>query len=205
MTILPSSPPINGFTENNLRGSVRYRQRPPAAARVLDRTRLHGNGLLGGSLGGQLGVRGGSCGGTCSSRRARRLARRLARVSLRRMVRGGPGILPDGSLAALGRRIRFETGPASYPTARSRRFGGWFEAGPASCPTARSRRFGGWFGRDGPGVLPGGSLPALWRMVRGGPGILPDGWLVSLRWVVRGGARRLARRLAHVSLRRVVR
>jgi len=145
MTLLPSSPTVRGFTANNLRGSVRYRRRPPAAARAPDRTRLRGNGLLDGSLGGRLGVRGGSRGGACNSRRARRLARRLARVSLWRMVRGGPGVLPDGSLAALRRRIRFETGPASYPTARSWRFGGWFEAGPASCPTARSRRFGGWF------------------------------------------------------------
>jgi len=88
-----------------------------------------------------------------ASRRARRLARRLTRVSLWRMVRGGPGVLPDGSLVALRRRIRIETGLASCPMARSRRFGGWFEAGPASYPTARSWRFGGWFGRDWPGCL----------------------------------------------------
>ena len=36
-----------------------------------------------------------------------------------------------------------------------------FEMGLASCPTARSRRYGGWFGRDGPGVLPGGSLKSV--------------------------------------------
>jgi len=145
MTLLPSSPTVRGFTGNNLRGSVRYRRRPPAAASAPVRTRLRSNGLLDRSLGGWLGVRGGPRGGACSSRRARRLARRLARVSLWRMVRGGPGVLPDGSLAVLWRRIRFETGPASYPMARSRRFSGWFEAGAASCPTARSWRFGGWF------------------------------------------------------------
>ena len=145
MTLLPSSPTVRGFTANNLRGSVRYRQRPPPAARAPDRTRLRGNGLLVGSLGGRLGVRGGSFGGTCSSRGARRLARRLACVSLRWMVRGGPGVLPNSSLAALRRRIQFKMGPASYPTARSWRFGGGFEAGPASCLTARSWRFGGWF------------------------------------------------------------
>jgi len=72
-------------------------------------------------------------------------------------VRDGPGILPDSSLATLRRRIRFETGPASCPTTRSRRFAGRFEGGPSSCPTARSRRFDGWFGQDGHGVLPGGS------------------------------------------------
>jgi len=32
MTILPSSPTVKGFTANNLRGSVRYLQRPLAAA-----------------------------------------------------------------------------------------------------------------------------------------------------------------------------
>jgi len=184
MTILPSLPPVKGFTANNLRGSVWYRRRPPAAARAPDRTQLRGNGLLDGSLSGRLGVRSGSHGGACSSRRTQRLARRLARVSLWRMVRDGPSILPDGSLAALRRRIQFETGPASYPTARSQRFGGWFEAGPASFPTARSWRFGGWFGRDGPGDLPGGTLAALWRMVRGGPGVLPDGSLMVLQRMV---------------------
>jgi len=47
-------------------------------------------------------------------------------------------------------------------------------------------RFGGWFGRDGPGVLPDGSLAALRRMVRNGPGVLPDGSLAALRRVIRG-------------------
>jgi len=138
MTLLPSSPIIRGFTANNLRGSVRYlRWR-------LERRIARGSAAT-------------ACLTDCSvdsvvwaaaraaahaSRRVRRLARRLACVSLWRMVRGGPRVLPDGSLAALRRRIRFETGPASCPTARSRPFGGWFEAGPVSCPAARSHRSG---------------------------------------------------------------
>jgi len=81
-----------------------------------------------------------------ASRQAERLARRLTRVSLRRMVRGGSGVLPDGSLVALRRRIRFETGPAS-------------------CPTARSWRFGGGSDGDVSGVWSDGSLTALWRMI----------------------------------------
>ena len=52
-----------------------------------------------------------------ASIRARRLARRLARESLRWMV-------------------RIETGPASCPTAGSRRFGGWFDVCRLACPTA---------------------------------------------------------------------
>jgi len=154
MTILPSLPPVKGFTANNLRGSVRYLRRrlerriargSAAAACLTDRS-----------------VDGVVCAAARAaahaSRRARRLARRLARVALaedsirdvpgvlpdgslaalRRMVRGGPSVLPDGSLAALRRMVR--------------------STNPVSCPAARSRRFGGWFGRDGPGVLPGGSL-----------------------------------------------
>jgi len=41
MTILPSSPTVKGFTENNLRGSVQA-------------LRLHGKGSLDGSLDGSL-------------------------------------------------------------------------------------------------------------------------------------------------------
>ena len=134
MTILPSSPPVKRFTVNNLRGSVGYRRRPPAAAQAPDRTRFRGNGLLDGSLGGQLGVRGGSRGSACSSRRARWLARWLARVSLRRMVRGGPGVLPDGSLAALRRMVRRMHGGLPDGLRISFRL----ETGPAACPTARS-------------------------------------------------------------------
>jgi len=91
---------------------------------VPDRTRLSGDGSLDGSLGGRCG--------------ARRLARR------RVLVRGGPGVLPDGLLVSLRRK-------------------GSVETGLVYCPTARSQRFGGWLGRDGPGVLPGGSLAALRR------------------------------------------
>ena len=57
-----------------------------------------------------------------ASRRARRLARWLARLSLRWMV-------------------QIETGPASCPSARSRRFGGWFDACPAACLMACIHRF----------------------------------------------------------------
>ena len=53
-------------------------------------------------------------------------ARRLARgASADGSDRGGPGVLPDGSLAALRRKVRIEAGPAYCPTARSQRFGGW--------------------------------------------------------------------------------
>ena len=98
--------------------------------------------------------------------------------------RDGRGVLPDGSLAALQRMVRDASVDGSRRarhTARqltcgasadgSRRFGGWLETGPAYYPTARLRRFGGWFAtlrqmvRDGPGVLPNGSLVALRRIV----------------------------------------
>jgi len=55
-----------------------------------------------------------------------------------RMLRDGPSSLPDSSLV--------------------NRFGGWFKVGQASCPTARSRRFHGWFGQDRPGGWPGGTV-----------------------------------------------
>ena len=167
MTVLLKSPTVKGFTANNLRGSVRYLRRrlerriargSAAAACLTDRTRLRGSGLLDGSLGGRRGVRGGSRGGawfetgpaacqtarSCrfgggfDSRRARHFARRLAR-----------GVSADGSRRAqrLARRL-----------ARGASADGSVETDPVSCPAARSRRFGGWFGREGPGVLPGGSL-----------------------------------------------
>ena len=73
----------------------------------------------------------------------------------------------------------FETGPAASLMARSYRFGsrrarrlariasadGSDRGGPAYCPTARS---------------------ALRQMVRDGPGVLPDGSLAALRRVIRG-------------------
>jgi len=90
------------------------------------------------------------------SRRARHLARRLTcSASVEDSIRDGPGILTDGWLAALRRRIRFKSGLTSCLMACLQSFGGWFKVGPASCLTARSWRFGGWFGRDGPAVLPG--------------------------------------------------
>ena len=36
-------------------------------------------------------------------------------ASVRRMVRDGLGVLPDGLLASLRRKIRFETGSAAGP------------------------------------------------------------------------------------------
>jgi len=158
MTVLPKSPTVKGFTANNLRDSVRYLRR--RLERRIARGSLVAACLTDHSVDGAVYAAARAV--AHASRRVRQLARRLARVSLRRMVRGGPGVLPDGSLAVLRRRIRFETGPASCPTARSWRFSGWFEAGLVSCPTARSQRFGGWFGRDGPGILPGSSLASVW-------------------------------------------
>jgi len=80
------------------------------------------------------------------------------------------------------------------------RFGGWFEAGPAACPTARSCiTSADGSDRDGPGVLPDGSLVALLQMVRFemGPAYCPTarsqrfgGWFDSIR------AQRIAQRLA---------
>jgi len=93
------------------------------------------------------------------SRRGHCLAQQLARgASTEDSIRDGPGVLPNGSLAALRRGIRIETGPTSCLTARSRRFGGWFEVrrhfarrlargasadgsvetGPVSCPAVRA-------------------------------------------------------------------
>jgi len=138
MTLLPSSPTVRGFTAHNLRGSVRYLRR--RLERQITRGSAATACLTDRSVDGAVSAAARAA--AHASRRARRLARRLARVSLRRMVRGGPGILPDVSLAALWHRIRFETGPAS-------------------CPTSCSQRFGGWFGQDGPSVLPGGSLASV--------------------------------------------
>jgi len=102
MTLLPSSPSVRGFTVNNLSGSVRYLRQQlecriacssVAAACLTDRS-----------------VDGVVCAAARTavhaSRRVQRLARQLARVSLRRMVRDGPGVLPDGSLSALRRMVR---------------------------------------------------------------------------------------------------
>jgi len=141
-------------------------------------------------------------GGGFDSRWARRLARRLARgASAEDSIQDWPGVLLDGSLASLRRRMRFETGPASCPTARSRRFGGGFdsirarrlarrlacgtsadgsvETGPAYCPTARSWRFGRSFGlRRARHLARRLTRVSLRQMVRDGPCSLPDGSLV---------------------------
>ena len=107
--------------------------------------RLRGSGVLDGSLGGRRGVRGGSRGGAC-----------------------------------------FETGPAACQTARSCRFGGGFDSrrarrlarrlarGASADGSRRAQRLARRLARgasadgsvDEPGVLPGGSLAALRRMVR---------------------------------------
>jgi len=96
---------------------------------------------------------------------------------------------------SLRRMVRFETGLASCPTARSWRFGRWFglrrvrcivrrlarvslrrrvrfETDLAYCPTARSRPFGRWLDRDGPGGMPDGSLTALRHICAS-----TDGWI----------------------------
>jgi len=86
------------------------------------------------------------------------------RVTLRRMVQRMPGCLPDGSLAVLWRMVRIETGPAyCRRLARIASADRSVETGPAARPCVA---FGESFGRDGPGVLPDGSLAALRRMVR---------------------------------------
>jgi len=135
--------------------------------------RLRGNGLLDGSLGYRFSrwfeagpascptARSRRFGGGFDSRRARCLGRPLTRgASAEDSIRDGPGVLPDGSLVALRRRIRFQTGPASCLTAHSWLFGRGFdsrrarrlarrlargasadgsdETGPVSCPAART-------------------------------------------------------------------
>ena len=78
MTVLPRSPTVKGFTVNNLRGSVRYWNRPPT-------------GTLG-SLPSSSRDGGATADGLTH---ARRLARRLAYIA---SVREGPGVLPDSLL-----------------------------------------------------------------------------------------------------------
>jgi len=94
ITLLPSSPTVRGFTANNLSGSVRYlRWR-------LERRIAHGS--VAAACLTDHSVDGAVCAAACvvahACRRARQLARQLDHVSLRRMVPGGPGVLPDGSL-----------------------------------------------------------------------------------------------------------
>ena len=133
-------------------------------------------------------------------RRARRLARRLARVALRRMV-------------------WIETGPACCPTARSRRFGGWFgsrqawrlarrlargaSADGSTHTRRRARRLAYIVSiRDGPGGLPDGSLVSLRRICASADGSIRDGpGVVLARGASADGSphtRRRARRLAYI-------
>ena len=179
-TVLLKSPTVKGFTANNLRGSVRFGSVPA------------GCGLSAGSY----------------AAPRQQLARRLARgASAEDSIRDGPGVLSDGSLAALRQRIRFETGLASCPTVRSRRFGG-------GCDSRRARRLARRLARgasaedsirDGPDVLPDGSLLALRRIVQieTGPASCPTARSCIASADGSRRARRLARRLAHVSLRRM--
>jgi len=101
------------------------------------------------------------------SRRAWRLAHIASADGL---DRGGPGILPDGSRAALRRMVWSRR--ARCPAAHSHRFS-----------SRRARRLARWLariasadgsGRGGPGGLPDSSLVSLRRMVRDGPSVLPD-------------------------------
>ena len=119
MILLPSLPTDRGFTANNLRGSVLYLQwrlerritRGSAATACLTDRSVDGGVYVVARVAAHV------------LRRAQRIARRLACVSLRRMVRGRPGVLPDDSLVALRWTIRFEMGPASCLTACSHRSG----------------------------------------------------------------------------------
>ena len=145
-------------------------------------------------------------GGWLGSRWARRIARQLARgASADGSDEDRPGVLPDGSLTALWRMVQFEMGPAYCLTARSRCFGGWFDSGWARRTARRLARSASADGsiRDGPGVLPDGSLVYRFggrfgsrrtrriarRLARSasadgsdgdGSGVLPDGSLAAL-------------------------
>jgi len=146
MTILPSSPTVKGFTANNLRGSVRS-------------LRLGGNGSLNGLLGGRRLP--GGCPAACAT------VRPWFRGdgSARRIVGGCSAHarwLPDGLRVSIRRMVRFETGLAACPTARS------YQSGVVDRSTHARR-------------LPDGLRISLRRMVRDTPGGLPDGSLVSVR------------------------
>ena len=91
------------------------------------------------------------------------------------MVRGGPGILPDGLLVSLRWVVR--DGPGGLRDGSLMcHFGGSFGLRRAqrlvrqlACVSLRQMV------RGGPGILPDGLLVLLWHVVRGGSGILPDG------------------------------
>ena len=110
MTVLPRSPTVKGFTVNNLRGSVRYWNRPPTGAL--------------GSLPSSSRDGGATADGLTH---ARRLARRLAYIA---SVRDGPG----GSLVSLRRDGSVREGPGVLPDSLLVwvRLGGWFGACPAA-------------------------------------------------------------------------
>ena len=117
MTVLPRSPTVKGFTANNQRGSLQYLRRR------LERRIVCGSAAT-----------------ACSTDRSMDGA---VCAAARRVVRGGPGGVPDGSLMSPRRSIRIETGPAACPAAR---------LCVASADGAD---------RDGPGILPDGSLVSL--------------------------------------------
>ena len=101
MTILPSSPTVNGFTANNLRGSVRYWNRPQARTAVRD--------------GGWFDACPAACPTAFASLRFEAgpaAARRLARgPSSDGSIRDEPGVLPEGPLAAIRRMVRSRRAP----------------------------------------------------------------------------------------------
>jgi len=109
MTLLPSSPTIRRFTANNLRGSVWYLRWQ--LERRIARSSTATACLTDHSVDGVVWAAARAA--VHASRRIRQLARWLACVSLRRLVRGGPSVLPDGSLAALWRMVR--GGPGVLP------------------------------------------------------------------------------------------
>jgi len=103
-------------------------------------------------------------------RRAQHLAQWLARVaSADGWDRGGPGILPDGSLAAIQRMVRRM--PGSVPD-------GLRVSLRCICALADDSI------REGPGVLHDGSLAALRRMVRieSGPASCPTSHSCRFGW-----------------------
>jgi len=103
----------------------------------------------------------------------------------RRVVRGGPGGVPDGSLMSPRWRVRIEMGPVACP---------------AACPCVASSDGAN---RDGLGVQPDGSLVSFAgiasadRSDRDGPGVLPDSSLVSLVGIASVTAKWLAQQLHH--------
>ena len=106
-------------------------------------------------------------------------------AAARRVVRGGPGGVPDGSLMSPRQRVRIETGPAACTAARP-------------CVASADGA-----DQDGPGVLPDGSLVSFAGIAssdgsdRDRPGVLPDGSPLSLARIASATAKRLARQLRY--------